>query len=352
MIKQELFGRTASGKEVTLYTLQNRNGMEMKVMNYGCIVVSLTAPDRTGNLEDIVLGFNTLAQYEQESPFFGAIIGRYGNRIAKGRFSLDGREYTLAVNNGPNHLHGGVKSFDKVLWNAHTADTPDGPTIHFTYISPDGEEGYPGTLSTHVTYVLSDKNEFRITIEATTDNPTVVNLCQHSYFNLLGKARHDILGHELYLNANRFVAIDPNAIPTGELRLVDGTPFDFRTPRKVGAHIDDPDEQLINGKGYDHTFVFHESVTRNGALAGSLFAPETGRYMEVHTTEPGVQFYSGNYLTGYRGKDAAIYYKRFGLCLETQHFPDSPNRPEFPSVVLRPGQKYHTNTVYSFSTRN
>ena len=348
MIRKDSFGKTSDG-DVTRYTLTNANGLELSVINYGCVVVSLKTPDKNGDFEDIVLGFDTIDQYIKESPFFGAIVGRYGNRIAKGSFELDGVTYTLAINNGPNHLHGGVKALDKVLWEAEENPTDEGPSIKFTYLSPDGEEGYPGNLIITVVYTLTNNNEFKVNYKATTDKKTVINLSQHSYFNLSGNVKRDILDHELMLNADRIVAVDETCIPTGELRSVKDTPFDFRTSYKVGDRINDHDIQLKNGEGYDHTFVFN--VVDGKSLAASLYDPATGRYMEVYTTEPGVQFYSGNHLAGYKGKYGAIYNRRFGLCLETQHFPDSPNQPNFPPVILEPGEVYQTETIYKFSVK-
>jgi aldose 1-epimerase len=349
MIRHESFGGTTDG-EVMLYTLTNSNGLEMKVLNYGCVVRSLKIPDRTGRLDDVVLGFDSIEQYVRESPFFGAIVGRYGNRIAKGTFVLDGVTYKLAINNGPNHLHGGVKAFDKVLWNVEENKSSEGPSLKLTYTSKDGEEGYPGTLKVSVIYTLTQDNKFKINYNAATDKKTIINLSQHSYFNFSGDAQRSILDHEIMLNADRFVAIDETSIPTGELAPVEETPFDFRQPRRVGERIDNDDPQIKNGQGYDHTFVFNEGV-RNGEVAASLYDPETGRFMEVFTKEPGVQFYSGNFLKGYKGKNGAVYHKRFGLCLETQHFPDSPNQPKFPSVILSPGEIYSTETSYRFSVK-
>ena len=350
MIMQESFGRTSDG-DVMLYTLTNSNGLEMKVMNYGCVVHSLKVPDKKGVLEDVVLGFDSIDQYIKESPFFGAVVGRYGNRIAKGTFSLDGVTYKLAVNNGPNHLHGGVKALDKVLWSAEENKSDEGPSLKLTYISKDGEEGYPGTLTITVIYTLTNANEFKVKYKATTDKKTVINLSQHSYFNLSGNTKRNILDHEIMLNADRFVAIDETSIPTGELKSVAGTPFDFRKSARVGARINEDNDQLKNGQGYDHTFVFNEDVNKKNAVAASVYDSVSGRYMEVFTEEPGVQFYSGNFLTGYKGKHNAIYNKRFGLCLETQHFPDSPNQPTFPPVVLEPGKVYETATTYKFATK-
>lgn len=350
MIKQEPFGKNDDGN-ITLYTLTNANGLEMKVLNYGGVVVSLKIPDKNGVFDDVVLGFESIDQYMRESPFFGAIVGRYGNRIAKGKFTLDGVTYNLAINNGPNHLHGGVKAFDKVLWKVEENRTNEGPSLTLSYISADGDEGYPGTLSVIVVYTLTDNNEFKINYQATTDKKTVINLSQHSYFNFSGNAKRSILDHEIMLNADRFVAIDETSIPTGDLKSVQGTPFDFRKPTRVGDRIDNDDEQLKNGQGYDHTFVFNEGVSNGKTVAASLYDPVSGRYMEVFTKEPGVQFYSGNFLKGYKGKNGAVYHKRFGLCLETQHFPDSPNQSKFPSVILSPGKVYQTETTYRFSIK-
>lgn len=350
MLEEKKFGRTADG-DVIIYTLTNANGLELKVLNYGCVVVSLKTPDRNGVFEDVVLGFDTIEQYVKESPFFGAIVGRYGNRIAKGMFTLDGVTYKLAINNGPNHLHGGVKALDKVLWKAEENQSNEGPSIKLSYVSKDGEEGYPGKLTITVTYTLTNENEFKVSYHATTDKKTIINLSQHTYFNFSGNAKRDILDHEIMLNADRIVAVDETCIPTGELKSVAGTPFDFRTPNKVGARINDDDVQLKNGEGYDHTFVFNGDVVNKQSVAATLYDSNTGRYMEVFTQEPGVQFYSGNHLAGYKGKHGAIYHKRFGLCLETQHFPDSPNQPNFPPVVLAPGEAYQTETIYKFSTK-
>jgi aldose 1-epimerase len=348
-MKKVAYGKTADGQQVDLYTLTNNKGMEAAITNYGGIVVSLKTPGHGGQLADVVLGFDSLGGYLKDHPYFGAIIGRYGNRIAKGRFKLNGVEYKLATNNGENHLHGGIKGFDKVVWAARDVSTPEAAALELTYLSKDGEEGYPGNLSVTVVYTLTDNNELRIDYTATTDKDTVVNLTNHSYFNLAGEGSGDILGHELMINADAFTPVDAGLIPTGELRKVEGTPFDFRKPAAIGARINAGDQQLLYGKGYDHNFVLNR--TGEGLqLAARVVEPKSGRIMEVLTTEPGIQFYSGNFLDGsVKGKGGKVYGHRYGFCLETQHFPDSPNKPNFPSTVLKPGGKYQTTTVYRFS---
>jgi aldose 1-epimerase len=344
------FGQTAEGAAVELYTLTNQNGLEVAITNYGGAVVSIKAPDRNGNLADVVLGFDTLDGYLKEHPYFGSLIGRYGNRIGKGRFTLNGVAYVLARNNGENHLHGGLKGFDKVVWKPVEPAAKDAQTLVLSYLSKDGEEGYPGNLSVTVTYSLNDANELRIDYAATTDKDTVVNLTNHSYFNLAGQGQGDILGHEVMTNADRFTPVDAGLIPTGELRSVEGTPFDFRKPTAIGARINQADQQLKLGRGYDHNFVLNRE-TEGLALAARVTEPGSGRVLEVLTTEPGLQFYTGNFLDGtIRGKGGKVYGQRYGFCLETQHFPDSPNKPRFPSTVLKPGQRYQSTTVYRFST--
>lgn len=348
-ISKEEFGK-ADGKTVELYTLTNRNGVEVKIITYGGIVVSLKVPDRDGKFADVVLGYDNLDGYLQDTSFFGAIIGRYGNRIARGRFKLNGVEYKLATNNGENHLHGGVKGFHKVVWNGTAAKTPNGAKLTLTYLSHDLEEGYPGALPVTVVYTLTNSNELKIDYSATTDKDTVVNLTHHSYFNLTGEARRDILKHHLIINAVRFTPVDSGLIPTGELRSVKGTPFDFTQPKAIGERIEMPDEQLKFGNGYDHNFVItgKQGIMREAATVSEQ---TTGRVMQVWTTEPGMHFYSGNFLSGKPGKGGEPYQFRSGFCLETQHFPDSPNQPRFPSTVLRKGHKYQTSTIYKFSTR-
>lgn len=341
------FGKTRDGKAVEIYTLTNAHGLEMRVITYGGIITSLKVPDRAGHLDDIVLGFDTLDGYLKDSPYFGAIVGRYGNRIAKGQFTLNGATYKLATNNGPNHLHGGVKGFDKVIWNGVPGDSADGVSVTLTRTSPDGEEGYPGNLQASVRYTLTDKNELAIDYRATTDKATPVNLTQHSYFNLAADSG-DILGHELTIHASRYTPVDATLIPTGELAPVQGTPFDFQKATAIGARIATDDAQLKNGGGYDHNWA----LDRGGSglqPAARLVDPKSGRTLDVATTEPGLQFYSGNFLDGsITGKGGRVYKRRTGLCLETQHFPDSPNHPSFPSTILQPGQTYSSKTVFTF----
>ncbi len=336
------------------YTLKNTHGMELRVLDYGGIIVSLAVPDRTGRIDDVVLGFDRPEDYERSSAYFGAIIGRFGNRIARGRFTLDGRTYTLATNDGPNHLHGGVMGFDKVSWEVSPFERQDSRGLVLRYTSPDGEEGYPGTLRTTVTYTLTEGNELIFDYEGTSDRATPVNLTQHSYFNLAGEGAGNVMGHELTLNANSFTPVDSTLIPTGEIRSVAGTPFDFRAPTAIGARIGQDDEQLRYGRGYDHNFVLDKDpgARASTTLAARVFEPSSGRVMEVHTTEPGVQFYSGNFLDGtLRGKRGAVYSPRSGFTLETQHFPDSPNHQAFPSTVLVPGAEYRSRTVLRFRVR-
>lgn len=350
-ITKASFGKTADGEAVDIYTLTNRGGAEVRITNYGGIVTSLKVADRNGKFDDVVLGFDNLDSYLKGHPYFGAIIGRYGNRIAKGRFTLDGTEYKLAVNNGENHLHGGIKGFDKVVWQAKPRKVANGAALVLTYLSKDGEEGYPGNLSITVVYTLTNANELRIDYSATTDKATVINLTHHSYFNLAGQGNGDILNHQLSVNAARFTPTDAGSIPTGELRSVRGTPFDFTQATAIGARINNDYEQLKFGKGYDHNFVLNGKM---GVMrqAARVYEPTTGRTMEVWTTEPGIQFYTGNFLDGtLTGKDGKVYQLRSGFCLETQHYPDSPNEPKFPTTVLRRGQRYHTNTIYRFSAR-
>jgi aldose 1-epimerase len=342
------FGALPSGDTVHLFTLTNAHGTEVRVMDYGGIIVSLRTRDRTGALGDIVLGFDSLSGYLRSSPYFGALVGRYANRIAHGRFSLDGADYTLAVNNGPNALHGGLVGFDKVLWRGETRQDSSGVGLVLRYTSKDGEEGYPGTLNVQVTYALTDRDELSVEYLATTDKATPVNLTQHSYFNLDGEGSGDVLGHVVTIHADRFVPVDPTLIPTGLLTPVDGTPFDLRRGSALGAHIGDPDAQLTNAGGYDHTFVLNRAGP--GLVpAAHVTEPTSGRTLDVATTEPGIQLYTGNFLDGTLfGKHGHIYGRRTGFCLETQHFPDSPNQPGFPSTILRPGTEFRSRTVYAF----
>jgi aldose 1-epimerase len=346
MSKQD-FGKTPDGP-VSIFTLTNRSGMEVRIINYGGVVVSIKTPDRTGKMADVALGFDSIDGYLKEHPYFGALIGRYGNRIGKGKFKLNGKEYKLATNNGENSLHGGTRGFDKRLWKA----VPSGDNgIELSYVSKDGEEGYPGTLTVTVRYTLTDANELKIDYSATTDKDTVVNLTNHSYFNLAGQGEGDILQHQMMLNASRFTPVDAGLIPTGELKKVDGTPFDFRKPTAIGARIDQKDEQLKLGKGYDHNWVL-DAAKEGMTKAAEVYEPKSGRVMEVFTREPGIQFYTGNFLDGSnKGKGGKVYKFRYGFCLETQHFPDSPNKPSFPTTVLKAGGHYQTSTVYKFSSR-
>jgi len=350
-INRALFGTTPDGSQVEAFTLTNANGIELKAISYGAIIVSLRVPDRTGRMDDIVLGYDSLQGYLRVSPYFGAIVGRYGNRIGSGRFTLDGRTYRLATNNGPNHLHGGNRGFDKVVWQAEPLQNDSGVGVTFTYTSPDGEEGYPGTLLARVSYTLTDRDELVVEYHATTDQATPVNLTQHTYFNLAGDGRGDILGHELLINADSFTPVDSTLIPTGSMAPVDGTPFDFRTPTAIGARIGADDQQLRFGGGYDHNFVLQQEDAAIGRAA-RVVEPSTGRTLDIYTTEPGLQFYSGNFLDGtITGKGGRVYHHRYGLCLETQHYPDSPNQPQFPSTVLRPGQEYRSRTVLVFGVQ-
>ena len=349
-ISKQAFGMTTAGEPVELYTLTSARGVEARIMTYGGTVVSLKVPDRHGMLGDIVLGYETLDGYLNNNPYFGSIIGRYGNRIGKASFSLNGKQYSLPKNNGENTLHGGIKGFGKVVWKAKEVDTTDGAGLSLTYLSKDGEEGFPGNLSVTVVYTLTNNNELKIDYSATTDKATVVNLTHHSYFNLAGEG--DILKHELMINAGKFTPVDSGLIPTGELRAVKGTPMDFTTPAVIGARIDQQDEQLTLGKGYDHNWVLNATKAGGLALAARVYEPSSGRVMEILTTEPGLQFYSGNFLDGsITGKGGQVYKHRSGFCLETQHFPDSPNKPTFPSTVLRQGQRYRTTTIHRFSTK-
>jgi aldose 1-epimerase len=349
-VSRRAFGRLSDGTAVDLYTLRNRRGVEAQITNYGGALVSMKVPDRRGRMADVILGYDDAAGYETDQAYFGALVGRYANRIAGGRFRLGGREYRLATNNGPNHLHGGVRGFNKVVWGARERRRAEGPALELSYLSRDGEEGYPGNLSVTVTYVLTDADELRIEFAATTDKPTVINLTNHAYFNLAGAGRGKILDHVLRIDAARFTPIDETSIPSGELRPVRGTPFDFRRPTAIGARIGQPDEQLRNGRGYDHNYVLSPRRARP-TLAAEVYEPESGRVLRVLTTEPGVQLYTGNFLDGVRGKGGQVYNIREGFCLEAEHFPDSPNRPAFPSTVLRPGARFRQTTIYQFAVR-
>ena len=342
------FGRTPDGKAVDIYTLTNARGMQVRAITYGAIIQGIRVPDKTGRPGDVTLGFDSLDGYLTSSPFFGAIVGRYANRIAKGRFALDGKTYQLATNNGLNHLHGGLRGFDKVVWEAEPFQHGDTVGVRLSHTSPDGDEGYPGTLVAHVTYMLTPANELIVDYAATADKATPVNLSQHSYFNLAGEGSGDILGHLLTIAADRYTPVDSTLIPIGDLASIVGTAFDFRAPTPIGAHIGQPDPQLKNGRGYDHNFVLNR--TGPGLVrAVRVLEPTTGRTLDISTTEPGLQFYSGNFLDGtITGKGGHVYKQHDGFCLETQHFPDSPNHPAFPSTILRPGETYGSRTVFAF----
>ncbi len=337
------FGRTPDGTAVDIYTLTNDKGLKARLMTYGATLVSLEVPDRTGKPGDIVLGYDALDGYIKNNPYSGSTVGRYGNRIAKGRFVLDGITYELATNNGENHLHGGIKGFDKVVWKAEPVREEAVVDVKFSYLSKDGEEGYPGNLAATVVYSLTNDNELKISYEATTDKATPVNLTHHSYFNLAGQG--DVLGHELTINADAYTPVDAGLIPTGEVRPVTGSPFDFTTPHTIGERI-----AQVEG-GYDHNFVLRSGGVKMD-LAVRVVEPKSGRVMEISTTEPGLQFYSGNFLDGtITGRGGKAYLKHYGFCLETQHFPDSPNKPNFPSTILRPGAVYKSLTIHKFSSR-
>lgn len=340
---------TVDGKAVTLYTLKNAKGAEAKIMNYGGLVQSLKMPDRNGKFDDIVLGYDELAGYLKETPYFGALVGRYGNRIGAAKFTLDGKTYELAKNNNGNSLHGGLKGFDKVVWDVVKVT---GNSLELSYLSKDGEEGFPGNLKVTATYTLTDANELKVNFHATTDKATVVNLTHHSYFNLKGQGNGDILGHEVYINADKTTPVDSTLITTGEFADVTGTPFDFRKPTAIGARIDDPNTVLQYGPGYDHNWVINQAKPGQLGLQARVSEPTTGRVMEVWSDEPGLQFYAGNFLDGtITGKGGKVYQRRTGFCMEPQHYPDSPNKANFPSVVLRPGQTFKNTIIYKFSAK-
>ena len=345
------FGKTGDGTAVDLYTLTNKNGIEVGVMTYGAIVTKIKTPDRKGNFEDIVLGFDSFEGYLTPNPYFGAVVGRYGNRIAKGRFTLDGKEYKLAVNNGPNALHGGLKGFDKVVWTGADVSTPQSPAVELTYLSKDGEEGYPGNLTVKVKYTLTDENEVQLDYSATADKNTVTNITNHTYFNLSGAGNGDILNHQVKVNGARYTPVDAGLIPTGELKGVLGTPFDFTAQTGIGTRIDDKtDPQIKFGLGYDHNWVLDNPKPGELILAAEVAEPVSGRFLRLSTTQPGVQFYTGNFLDGtIKGKGGKVYGKRAALCLETQHFPDSPNHKEFPTTTLKPGETMTSRTTWRFS---
>ena len=346
------FGKTIDGIDVEQYIMSNNKGMEISIIDYGGIITSWTAADKKGDYKDIVLGFNTLAEYEAETPYFGALIGRYSNRIAEGKFNLEGQEYTLAVNNGVNHIHGGLKGFDKVVWDAKTILNDSTVSLELSYLSKDMEEGYPGNLKAKVTYTLNNEDELSVIYEATTDKPTIVNLTQHSYFNLTADFNQDILGHEIVINANSYLPVDDTLIPTGEFREVNKTPFDFRKSKAIGKQINDENAQLEIGNGYDHCWVLNDQ-DKGLRFVASAYEAVSGRLLEVYSDKPGIQFYTGNFLDGtLPTKSKGTYQIRTGFCLETQHYPNSPNQDNFPSVILNPGNKYKSKTVFRLSTLN
>ena len=350
-IEKKAFGKTKEGLNVDQYILKNRNGMEISAINYGGIITSWKAKDRDGNYKDIVLGFNNLSEYESESPYFGAIIGRYGNRIAKGKFTLNGEEYTLAVNNGENHLHGGLKGFDKVVWDSKEVVDDSTASLVLSYVSDDMEEGYPGNLKVQVTYTLDNNDKLSVKYEAVTDKTTIINLTQHSYFNLSADFNTNILDHNILINADSFLPVDSTLIPTGEIRNVGDTPFDFRRPKNVGDEINNSNKQLMIGNGYDHCWVLNNQ-DQGLRFVASAYDSSTGRLLEVFSDQPGIQFYSGNFLDGsLKSKIGGTYDFRSGFCLETQHYPNSPNEKSFPSVTLNPGEKYETETIFKFSSK-
>jgi aldose 1-epimerase len=351
-VNKAVFGTTPDGNTIDVYTLTNPQGMEVRAITFGGIITSMRVPDRHGRFDEVALGFGSLEGYLKNPAFFGAIIGRYGNRIAKGRFTLDGKTYSLAINNKPNHLHGGNKGFDKAVWKAESFKKEDEVGVVFTHISPDGDEGYPGTLSIRVTYTLTPRNALEVEYEATTDKATPVNLTQHTYFNLAGDGSRDVLDHVVTIHASRYTPVDSTLIPTGELASVEGTALDFRMPTAIGARIGSKDDtQIRYGNGYDHNFVL-DRTAEGLTLAARVEEPVTGRVLDVSTTEPGIQFYTGNFLDGsLTGEARHVYRQRMGFCLETQHFPDSPNHTAFPSTILRPGETYRSKTVFAWSFR-
>ena len=347
-MQKQSFGKTEDGQPVDLYILTNKNGVEAAITNYGGTVVSLKVADRNGKFEDVVLGYDNLDGYATGKAYIGATVGRYANRIAHAKFTLDDTTYTLAKNDGDNHLHGG---FNKRVWTAKDVSSSAGQALELTYLSKDGEEGFPGNLPVKVVYTLTDQNELRIDYTATTDKDTVLNLTNHAYFNLAGQGNGDILQQQVMIQADRFTPIDATSIPTGELRSVKGTPFDFTNSTAIGARIDQDDQQLKLGRGYDHNWVLNNGTPGSLFLAAQAYDQHSGRVLEVLTTEPGIQLYTGNFLDGIHGKDDKVYNRRYAFCLETQHFPDSPNHPNFPSAELKPGQHFQSTTVYKFSTK-
>ena len=350
IVKSE-YGTTPKGEKVEQYTLTNQKGMEVKIITFGGIISSMKVPNKEGKSEEVVIGFNSLDQYMKDNPYFGALIGRYGNRIAKGKFTLDGKEYSLAINNAPNALHGGPEGFHRVIWTAEEAKSGDSAALKLKYVSKDMEEGYPGNLTVFVTYTLNNDNSLDILYEATTDKKTVVNLTNHSYFNLSSDFSKPILDHEITIDADKLVPVAATLIPTGQLTDVTNTPFDFRKPKKIGAEIEAKNEQLKNGLGYDHCWVLNNQ-DKGERFAASAYDAGSGRLLEVFTDQPGIQFYSGNFLDGTLPmRNGGTYARRTGFCLETQHYPDSPNQKDFPTTVLNPGENYKTQTTFKFSVK-
>lgn len=346
-VQSKPFGKTDDGREVTLYELLNDNGLRATVMDYGAILVNLEVPDRNGKLADINLGFDELEPYIKRSPLFGAVVGRYANRIENAKFTIDGVEYNITKNAGKNHIHGGNKKrFDKVMWKGERFQTDEGTGVRLTYLSNDGDEGFPGNLNCTVNYTLTNKNELKINYQATTDKPTVVNMTNHSYFNLAGAGNSDVLNHEMMINADFYTPGDEALIPTGEILSVKGKPIDFTEPKTIGSRI----EQLKATRGYDHNYVLKNGDS-SMVLAARVYEPNSGRIMEVYTTQPGMQFYTANGMRNVKGKGGKVYQNHYGFCLETQHFPDSPNKPHFPTTILRPGEKYDTTTIFKFSAK-
>lgn len=350
-IEKKEYGTTPAGQKVAIYILKNQKGMEVNIMTYGGIITSLKVPNKAGISEEVVIGFNNLEQYTKDNPYFGAVIGRFGNRIAKGKFTLDGKEYSLAINNPPNALHGGPEGFHRVNWSAEEAKGGDEARLKLKYLSKDMEEGYPGNLTVFVTYTLKGDNSLDVMYEATTDKKTVVNLTQHSYFNLSADFTKPILDHEITIDADKLVPVAATLIPTGELTDVTNTAFDFRKPKAIGKEIEAKEEQLKNGLGYDHCWVLNNQ-DKGARFAASAYDSTSGRLLEVYTDQPGIQFYSGNFLDGTLPmRNGGTYARRTGFCLETQHYPDSPNQKDFPTTVLNPGENYKTKTTFKFSVR-
>jgi aldose 1-epimerase len=352
-IRKQSFGKTAGGEQIDLYSLTNKKGMEVSITNFGATVVNLHVPDRSGKVADVVLGFDTLEGYENGKSYFGATVGRYANRIGGGQFSIGGKTYTLPKNNGNNTLHGGIVGFNKRVWKAREIPSTEGEALELSYLSADGEEGFPGNLSVKVVFMLpADRNDLKIDYTASTDKDTVLNLSNHSYFNLAGEGNGDILDHVLTLHAKQFTPVDKTLIPTGEVRDVAGTPLDFTSAAAIGKRINEDYEQLVFGKGYDHNWVLAPTSGHGLTVAAEAYDPKSGRKLEVLTTEPGIQFYSGNFLDGtVKGKGNKAYAQRAAFCLETQHFPDSPNHPNFPSTLLKPNSAFHSQTVFRFSAK-